>query len=392
MSNTFNFKNICVLGAGISGQSTLNALRKLGKKATLFSDGLDSSDALKIPFDNQFDLLIKSPGIPNEHSYIQKALSLEIPVWTEIELGYVFAKAPIIAITGTNGKTTTTLMAQYLLEKMGKSVFCGGNIGKPFCEHILEDKNYDCYLLELSSFQLEHINEFRADYAALLNISSSHEERYKSFSEYKKAKLNIFKNSNENDLKLEDSQVNLDDLGSFDFSSFKLKGEFQKHNIWFAKTLVEAFSNEKAPVQDLINDFKGAPFRLEYQGIYKNLSIYNDSKSTNWQATFSALNAFEGKVHLVLGGKKRSEVKLDKSLKEAIDQRTKSIFLIGETANELKEIFSKAIIVENLEQLKVYIAKNKISGELLFSPAFPSFDQFKDYIERGEAFKELFSS
>ncbi|MCY4644838.1 MAG: UDP-N-acetylmuramoyl-L-alanine--D-glutamate ligase [Bacteriovoracales bacterium] len=432
-------KSVAVMGAGICGISMVKALKGLGVDTVLYSDGPPESWAsyraarsllprqkLKDGRREHLagkDLLCKSPGVPGHHPLVKEAQEKNIPIWTDANLAYHFCEAPIMAVTGTNGKTTTVLMLQKLLQREGFEVFCGGNIGRPCADSILGA--FDIYLFELSSFQLEYCPHFRADYSAITNISPNHEERYETFSLYKKAKYNLFQNRRDEDFHLIPEKLKLEDdppfpvraytpkevedfKACYDWTRFQLQGPFNQENLFTAHTLAEAFLKNSSPkasshlktkTQDLIDTFSPPPHRLEPLGRWRGLNLYNDSKSTNGLSTLKALESFSdsGPIYLIFGGQMRRKYQhygphLQKLHLQKLKSKCKKIFLIGESAGLLhSKLGGVSLLLDTLENVKEYLEKNDLSGTLLFSPGLPSFDRYADYKERGNHFKEIFS-
>ena len=350
----------------------------------------------------EMDQIILSPGIPREHKSLVQAITAGVPVISEIEFAYINSDIPVIAITGTNGKTTTATMVAQVLERAGLKVFLGGNIGRPYCE--IFDDFYDYAVIEVSSFQLESIETFRPKIAMILNITPNHTERYETFEEYAQAKYNIFKNMRVDDHALID--VDLDTasitaqlhyikaLEEFDFSKSHLVGSHNKENFYCAWKVLELLKvdNAQSVMQEFINHFPGVKYRLQYVGNYQGLKIYNDAKSTNNAATESAVRAFQDEncnLYLILGGKLRSD-KVD--IVESIrGLKIQEIFVMGEARTLLQKNLEYEFKVQSFEGLAdifEMLAVKKLQGNLLFSPAFPSFDQYKDYEHRGEDFTQ----
>ena len=399
-----NISNIIVFGAGLSG---FNALKKAGLRPLMvnreFIKSLNTDEqVLEVNIEEEFskaELIILSPGIPREHSLLKGHLGKVI---SEIELGFqlIDSKAPIVAITGSNGKTTVTTMVSEFLKSKGKSVFCGGNIGRPFCDLFLEGQNPDVIVLELSSFQLESINEFKPDVAAILNIVPTHMERYQSFDDYKKAKHELVKNLKdpskvylgEGTLKEFKSGISLDEI-DFDFSKGKVRGEHNQLNFKVAYALCEKVLSDLSinEFQRFVESFSGVKHRLEYLGEKEGVKVYNDSKSTNITATITAIKSFNEPVSLVLGGKVRNEN--DRFLKDLLPfkDQVKEIFLIGEAQDKLLKELSPDFAVIRIE-LKNIFKQNFQTNTLVFSPAHPSFDQFKNFEQRGEFLRNIFDS
>lgn len=349
------------------------------------------------------DQIILSPGIAITNKTLQKALDNNIEIISEIELAFQYSNVPVIAITGTNGKTTTATMVAEVLKMSGKKVFLGGNIGIPYCE-IFNDP-YDLAVIEVSSFQLENIKTFKPHIAMLLNISENHAERYESIESYTKAKYELFKNMKKEDFVLlgedlskESIKANVSkirDLSSFDFGKSKLVGNHNKKNFFCAWKVLEILKipNRTQLMQDFINEFKGVNYRLQFIDQVGDTKFYNDAKSTNNNATVSAVKAFQESdedLYLILGGKLRSD-KVD-ILSSLIGLKIKEIFTIGEAAQKLQDNLSthyKTLTFENLEELFKVFEIKKVKGVVLFSPAFPSFDQYDNYEKRGEHFNEM---
>jgi UDP-N-acetylmuramoylalanine--D-glutamate ligase len=436
-------KKIVVFGLGVSGMGALRFLK--GKEATLwainqgepsswgdFSEvssivssknclGEDSSSAKKICF--EADLIILSPGIPRDHEVLKDC---KAPIWSEIELASHFSKAPIIAVTGTNGKTTTISFLDHLLKSLGKRVFTGGNIGVAFCDHIRSGEVVDYILLELSSFQLESTFDFKPDVGVLLNVFPNHGERYEKNEDYAKAKFNINKMMGPGETLIFDSgneviskwgnqftgkkiaietdkptQIEKQVRSLFNLDQFKLPGMHNKINLDFCLKILNSLNlleDHKETIQKGIDSFKGVAHRIEYVPCSLGFEVYNDAKSTNWDATMTALSSmddFDKDLILILGGKLRGHndeppLKAESFFKNKV----KKVLLIGESADFLEKKLSDWVPCLNIGTLDKAAAllKNEIfSGIVLLSPAFPSFDQYKSYVERGNSFKKLFN-
>lgn len=366
------------------------------------------------------DLIILSPGIPRTHEALRMAQNKNVPIISEIELAYWFTKdVPLIAITGTNGKTTTTTMIEQSLKLVGKRVFCGGNIGIPYCDmawRMLNGEKFDAAVIEVSSFQLESIQKFHPHIAFILNLTPNHSERYEGLDDYGRAKLRIAMNMNANDYlivgeeagiinewvksspsqKLSFSKANLPStfLKQFAFEKGVLVGTHNRANYYCAWLVHEILQTENRQniFQAFINQFVGVEHRLEYVGNFSGLKIYNDAKSTNSEATRTALSAFEGNepLYLVIGGKLRNVS--DRFLPDiaVYKERVTKIFTLGETTERLYEELRGTFQVErayDLDKLIAKIGEEKLKGDLVFSPGHPSFDQFTSYVHRGESFK-----
>lgn len=373
----------------------------------------------EMDFVNHFpkmDEIVISPGIPVTHQALAKAVEKGTPIISEIEYAYRETKdIPVIAITGTNGKTTTTTMIAEALKKAGKKVFCGGNIGVPYCDLAISEEKVDYAVIEVSSFQLETIKEFHPKIGLILNVFPNHSERYDAVHDYATAKFNMLKNMTGDDhLILGTENPYLDDIknhpaqrtyftkgslpsefkNQFDFSQARARGEHNEANFFAAYEVLRLLNipNLLTLFQEFINEFPGVAHRLEYVLTKDGLTLYNDAKSTNSLATTTAIAAFKDStepLYLILGGKVRNES--DKLLPDLLPfkGKIKKIYTIGDVTERLYEELGKDFEVEKAGDLKTVFAKTQgLKGNLVFSPAFPSFDQFKNYVDRGERFKQ----
>jgi UDP-N-acetylmuramoylalanine--D-glutamate ligase len=371
------------------------------------------------------DYVIPSPGVPQVNTLLQRAAARGIPVIGEIELAYRFFNAPLVAITGTNGKSTTTTLVGEMIKASGQKVFLGGNLGAPFVGALAQ--NWDWGVLEISSFQLEWIAEFRPRIAVLLNVTEDHLDRYASFADYRAAKERIFKAQTGDDVAI----INRDDplvwemrdrIGaraiSFGFSETpegafaagggivwraganeerfslhraKLQGVHNLENMMAAVAAAKCAGVDTVTIQQTLENFAGLEHRLEFVREKGAVRYYNDSKGTNVGAVVKSLASFTDPVILLAGG-------VDKGgdyapLKEGIKQKVRRLVLFGEA----KEIIARAlgmltetVIVDDLHAAVRDAASHARAGEVvLLSPACSSFDQFRNYAERGKVFKSL---
>lgn len=423
-----------IYGLGRSGQSALKLALKMdyicwvvnkGKVSSWqrpwFGDHLYSEDqAIEENIFSQVDVIVISPGIDLRQEYLQKAFRTGVVIMSEIEFAYQHLgelDAPIVGITGTNGKTTTTSMLGELIKLSGKSAFVGGNIGIPFCDYILANTKVDFIILELSSFQLEAVDKFHVNVALILNIFQNHGERYNDIFSYAQAKLNIVNNMDSEDflIYLDDvcktialpkdlncnkisfctnSVTNSSLITDLDMKKFKLVGMHNILNLYCCLQVAKILDIKQCFYQEIVDTFYGVEFRLQFVPFTGKYQIYNDAKSTNWSATLSALSAFKGsdkRISVIIGGQFRGH---GDSIKEYVEEfKDYHIYLIGETTDLLaKELdgvvsYQKAYTIEKVKQ---FADKNSDFEILLFSPAFPSFDQFENYVARGTAFTSLF--
>lgn len=437
-------KNCLVIGAGKSGIAAARLLARNGAKVVVNDkaelDHLEFHEAENITlrggghnddiFKNQ-DLIVLSPGVPANVKPLSDLLAqAEVEgaeIISEIELASRYVKAPIIAIGGTNGKSTTTTLLANMLELGGKKVFSGGNLGTPFCQHVLNGEEADIIALEVSSFQLEGIKTFRPFISILLNITSDHLDRYKSMEEYIDAKNKIFMNQCSGDYAVvndEDERVkqltseitariipfgvNKQHKGGVYMSNNCLTSEMEGHKVMLDGELLKnmgrhnlenvmaavaaAILCDVSPqsISQAIEGFVGLPHRMEYVADVCGISFYDDSKATNVGALLRSLETVEQKVILIAGGKDKGG-SYD-CLKGIIRDKVNGLVLIGEAARGMREALGsklKTFMADNMEEAVEHAWHLASEGDMiLLSPACSSFDMFSNYSERGDAFKE----
>ena len=434
-------QSIAVIGMGKSGVSSVKLLSQLGANVLAINSGnvdswsskllgikrvslasqedKDLSDKLKTT-----SLIVLSPGISREVEILKGALSSKISVISEIELAYRALKndmSKIISITGTNGKTTTVTLVDLIARGAGVSTFLGGNIGTPFAEYafdVLSKKRAkaDLIILELSSFQLESMETFKSDVAAILNVTPSHGERYDRVIDYARAKFNIADR-----LKGEDKLL-VGDLGQFEselrtncfiekvedpksageisvnlMDNYNLIGIHNLSNLHFAVKLLAEVGVKWIEGLHALNNFNGVKYRLQKRDSRKGLLVYNDAKSTNWEATFTALKAFSFshpnvEIDLILGGQLRGGGDAMKEKAIFIKSLVSKVYFFGESGKILYAEVGDKINSEyfsTLAEVIKSIGLDKRNRGILFSPAFPSFDQYDNYLKRGEEFDKL---
>lgn len=367
---------------------------------------------------HKMDEIVLSPGIPTTHPALKQAVAKGVKIVSEIEYAYrECSSVPVIAITGTNGKTTTTTMIAEALKKAGKKVFCGGNIGIPYCELPLSGEKVDYAIIEVSSFQLETIHTFHPKIGLILNIFPNHSERYDEVKDYAMAKFRLLNNMTGADhLILGTENPYLDEikehpvqksyfekgrlpesfLAKFSFAKARVKGEHNEANFYAAYKVLELLSIPELDrlFQEFINEFAGVAHRLEFVLEHAGVTLYNDAKSTNSLATTTAIKAFKDDpkpLYLILGGKLRNES--DKLLPDLLPFKAQiaRVFTIGDVTERLFQELGSDFKVTKAQDLKTVfemVKQEKLQGNLVFSPAFPSFDQFKNYVDRGEKFKQ----
>ncbi|MBT8220369.1 MAG: UDP-N-acetylmuramoyl-L-alanine--D-glutamate ligase [Bacteroidia bacterium] len=425
---------VAVIGAGESGVGAAILAKEKGWKVWVSDYGRIKDryqqDLLKyeIPFEEEghnekkileADLVIKSPGVSPKTKIIKAIREKGIPVVSEIEFGYRYTDAKIIGITGSNGKTTTTLLTYHLLKAAGLNVGLGGNIGDSFAKSVAL-KRHDYYVLEISSFQLEDIQDFRCDIAMLLNITPDHLDRYDyDVMEYARTKLRITNIQAEDDLFIfngldpickemikdetfqqrmmpvlepiiHDTSLHLGGNTAFDLMNFKLKGRHNIMNLSFALLAALDLGIDSEALQNAIPTFENAPHRMEVVSELKGVTYINDSKATNVDAVFYALNAMEDPTLWIVGG-------VDKGndyepLMDLIKSKVKVIICLGIDNRKLYVAFEHLGIpmydVKDIDKA-VAIAQEMATEEdiVLLSPACASFDLFDNYEHRGDLFR-----
>ncbi len=371
------------------------------------------------------ELLVASPGVPPENPLLREAARRGIGIWSEIELASRFLRAPLVAITGTNGKSTTTALVGELLRAHGLRVFVGGNIGAPLIGFVRE--SWDWGVVEVSSFQLEWIERFRPRIAVLLNLTEDHLDRYADFASYCAAKERVFQAQDAEDMAV----LNRDDelvwpmrkrirakstsFGweevcqgifatsdeiiwrgenseeHFPLSRIKIRGVHNMENLMAAVAVAELIGIPGETIQKEIEAFPGLEHRLEFVREVRGVRFYNDSKGTNVGAVVKSLASFSGPVVLLAGGvDKRGSYRI---LEDAVKRKVRKLVLFGEA----KEIIRRALghlteteVVESLESAVQAAYRSARPGDIvLLSPACSSFDMFQNYAERGKAFKAL---
>jgi UDP-N-acetylmuramoylalanine--D-glutamate ligase len=379
----------------------------------------------KFPTFLSADLIILSPGIPDSIPALVEARQKNIPILSEIELAFHFLKGTIIGITGTNGKSTTTELTGKMLEEGGKKTFVCGNIGKPLIEFCKGSRPDHFYVVELSSFQLETIIEFRPHIAALLNLAEDHLDRYPSVEPYFQAKFRIFENQKESDFAV----VNYDDpyirshsdairanrfwfsrkevppsgiysqeglirviagASIVNFNLGKLKGVHNLENTLCAASIALLCGVTNKAMQRAIENFTGLHHRMEWIGEKQGVNYYDDSKATNVDAVVKSLESFPGNVLLIMGGKdKGCDYRV---LSDLVKSNVKHLLLIGEAKDRIAAELGtarKPHFYATLEEAVVSASKLANPGDVvLLSPACSSFDMFENYEHRGKVFRD----
>jgi len=409
---------ILVAGLGITGQSVIQYLQHEDKPCIGFDTRQGFSvvklqkEYPKVKFytenlpENviaQITQIILSPGISTKEAWLTKFLGISII--GDIELFAQNAKQPIVSITGSNGKSTVTSLVAQVLTEAGYLVGMGGNIGVPALNLLVDDNNYDIFVLELSSFQLETTNSLHSKSATILNICEDHMDRYNSLEDYKQAKMRIFQQAELIVLPEFDKDNYTQKAGTYfggeglflagkeimPVTEMALQGEHHLLNAQATVALTSVFNILATSYKKVFKKFKGLEHRTQVVAFKNGVKWINDSKGTNVGATLAAIKSLASKdanIILIAGGVgKESDFS---PLKSVVNKHCKYSFLFGRDASLIQqEISGKNTIVTTLSEA-VNLAKNmaKEGDTVLFSPACASFDQFKNYIERGEAFKK----
>jgi UDP-N-acetylmuramoylalanine--D-glutamate ligase len=432
-------KRIVVLGAGISGVGAAVLAKKKGFEVFVSDKGKITEDNKKVLLNNEIDWeennhtfdkilnadeVIKSPGIPDSIELIQNLKNAKIPLISEVEFAFRYTKAKIAAITGSNGKTTTTLLLGHVLKNAGYDVLVAGNVGVGFALSIAE-RDYDYIVLELSSFQLDGIKNFRSDVAILLNITPDHLDRYDyRLENYSASKFKITENQQEQDFlvynaddeivkeiktkakKLPISLKNEQKEGGFlnkneliiklnnntmTMQELALQGKHNIFNSMAAAMAARVFEVKDSVIRQSMIDFQNVEHRLEYVLTVHGIDFINDSKATNVNACWFALESMTKGVVWIVGGVDKGNDYSE--LAEMVDEKVKAIICLGENNQNIIDAFKDKVdtIVQASTMSEAvnqsYSLANK--GEtVLLSPACASFDLFANYEDRGVQFKK----
>jgi UDP-N-acetylmuramoylalanine--D-glutamate ligase len=411
-------KRVTVFGLARSGQAAARLLSRLGSQVRISEQApsekipaefLTWAKGQEIPiefgghtpsFATGSDLFVISPGMRVDALPLQWAREWGIPVWSEIELASCFCPCPIVAVTGSNGKTTTTTLIAEILKAAGRRVWLCGNVGYPFADSVLEMTALDIVALEVSSFQLETIDSFCPHVAVWTNFSQNHLDRHRDLEEYFSAKSRIFKNQQQQDfavLNARDERVRalVPNLRArvilFDEPGQAQEEGFKNPNYLAAVRVAQIFAVSKEVYQKVLHDFRGVEHRTERVRRLDGVDYINDSKATTVESGRWALQNTDQPVIMICGGRDKN---LDYTvLRDLVRQRVKKMILIGEARPILKRVFADIVPVLEADDLEraVHLARQQAQpgDAVLLSPMCASFDMFKNYEERGRAFKEI---
>lgn len=438
-------KRVVILGGGESGAGSA-VLAKVKDFDVFLSDNNPIKDEYKellsryeISFEENghsidailnADIVIKSPGIPDTIALIKEIKGKNIPVISEIEFAGRFTNAKTVCITGSNGKTTTTLLTYHILKSAGLNVGLAGNVGKSFALQVAEE-NFDIYVLELSSFQLDGMYDFKADVAILMNITPDHLDRYDyNFQNYIDSKFRIIQNQTEKDyfVYCMDDEVIMKEIKNYNIKSkmlpftlqntpsegayiennnliitlinkqitmtiydLALEGKHNTYNSMAAGIAANIFNLRKDKIRDSLADFQGVEHRLEHVVRVHGIDFINDSKATNVNSTWYALETIDKPIIWIAGGvDKGNDYEI---LKDIAKEKVKLLICLGKDNDKLKEAFTGVVptVLETTsigEAVRTAYYLSKKDYKVLLSPACASFDLFENYEDRGRKFKQ----
>ena len=439
-------KKVLVLGLAKSGLAATRLLIKLGAQVTvneskeasqikeydeLVSMGVEmvtggQPDEL---FERDFDFVVKNPGIKYTMPFILRLQERKIPIYTEIELAYQVSKPQhYIAITGTNGKTTTTTLTYEMVKSVHPNTYVAGNIGIPLCEVVLNanllenEGNY--IILEMSNFQLLNIEKFKPEIATVINLTPDHLDYMRNVDEYYASKMRIYENQDQDDYfilnkddevlkeytsrypipssvipfsmeKEEMVQINGDYI-EYDhqrvlaLKDIHLVGKHNVQNVMIALTICKLLGINNEKIVESIQNFKGVEHRVEYVETIDGVRYYNDSKATNTDATIIAIKAFEDPLILLLGGHDKG---LDLTELKHYTDPLKKIICFGEAGVRFSKELDNTVLVEHMKDAVVKAHEIASKGDVvLLSPSTSSYDEFTGYEQRGRVFKEIVHS
>ncbi|ARA93733.1 MAG: UDP-N-acetylmuramoyl-L-alanine--D-glutamate ligase [Bacteroidetes bacterium] len=425
-------------GAGARVFLTDHGTPTQGLEAALEAAGVRYEFGGHTPRALDADVMVISPGVPSTINLVQQARRSGLPVYSEIEVASWFCRAPIVAITGTNGKTTTTSLTGYILRRAGRRTLVAGNIGYPFSDYVLDAGEADVVVLEVSSFQLDHIATFRPRVSVLLNITPDHLDRYNyDFNAYAQSKFRIFENQHGDDVLvynrddhliheyvswvaprrgLRTLSFSLDETpGSSAFvrgghlvlrvhqqeevlmqaNQLALRGRHNLYNSLAAAVAARVMEVRSDVIRESLASFEGVPHRLELIRELDGVRYINDSKATNVNALWYALESFTEPVVLIAGGRDKGNDYA--AVRPLVQQKARAVIAIGESADKvLRDLGTAAphsVHAASLEEALRYARLFAEPGDVvLLSPACASFDMFENYEDRGDTFRRLVNS
>ncbi len=438
-------KSIGIIGAARSGVSAALLLKRYNanvfvsesRDAELVLESIQLLEANGIEYetggntDRVFrnrDYIVVSPGVPATAPIIRQIEERGIPIISEIELGFWMCDGQIVAITGSNGKTTTTTLTGEIFKHSGKTAFVAGNIGSPFCDICTQVPKDGWAVLEISSFQLERCFEFRPDIAVVLNLTPDHLDRYKDFASYAEMKMRISENQDKNDALIvnhddaylmslsaatqskkyyfslsdrvspgayvDQERLWLDSNGNarklMDVANISLPGPHNLANCAAAAVTAVVAGVDEDAIRDVLSSFEGVKHRLEDCGEIGKVKFVNDSKATNVDSVWYALQSVQGKLVIIMGGR-------DKGgdftrLRGLVSEHVAAVVLIGEASDKIEKAFEELVPMHRVgnmnEAVRLAHSMAMPGNTVLLSPGCASFDMYRDYEHRGRAFKE----
>ena len=448
-SETYAGKSVLVVGLARSGLAAARFLARAGARVT--ATDLRSADELPTEvrelqalgirlvlgghppgLASRTDLVVTSPGVPPSSVPLDEAVRRGVPVWGELELAYREIRDPeafVIAITGTKGKSTTSTLVFEILKRAGRKVALGGNIGRPLLDVVAGAATGTTFVVEVSSFQLETVDAFRAQGAVLLNVAPDHLDRYPSYEAYVRAKERLFARQDDRDwavvyganpltvnmasraksrkvffsmdclpgstaqlytdgpwiVKHDDGRT----TGLVSIEAIPLRGRHNVENTMAAVAVADLMGVEPEVIREAVAAFSGISHALEKVAELRGVSFYNDSKATNVAAASAALSSFEQGVILILGGRSKGDT--FEALRDEVSRKVKQIIALGESRDRVYEVFAGVVPVTRCtslrEAVEVAFAEARPGDTVLLSPACASFDMFRDYADRGEQFR-----
>jgi len=424
-----------VLGLGISGMEAANLLKDKGADVTVRDNASDAkvsqrAEALRargvtvelgadVQTTTRFDFCVLSPGINPNAPIVKSLQQAGLPMFGELEVAYRFCECAIVAITGTNGKTTTTELVEAVLKAGGKRTMACGNIGTAFSVAVRESVNLDVMALEVSSFQLEHIVDFRPRISVHLNLTPDHLDRYKTMEEYETAKWQIFRNQTADDYAIVNANLRLPEMAAkkitinanglaadyqlidgwlmargeqvLEQAKTNLIGQHNAENMLAALAVADLYDLPRESTIAALSNYKALPHRCENVGMIDGVKFLNDSKATNIDALEKALIAMQTPAVLIAGGKDKG---LDfTGMRALLREKVKAVVLIGQMTEKLFEAWNSAVPCVKAGSLADAVTEAqklaKAGDTVLFSPGCSSYDMFKSFEDRGDQFRAL---
>ena len=442
-------QRILVIGLGKTGTATARFLSRQGADVVVTDDKTPSElqealeqlqrEGVNFRFHpcvpdilSEVEMVIPSPGVSPFNRMLLEAVQKKKPILSELELACRFLKRPMIAITGTNGKTTTTTLIGEILAKSGISVFVGGNIGTPLIGYVDGPQQDDYVVVEVSSFQLQWIHDFRPDVAILLNVTRDHVDYHGTFADYRRAKERIFENQTGQHLAIlnadEDNAGTLShrlaakiahfsssrrlphgifldggqmiyrplagETESYPMDMVKIPGVHNIENVMAAVMATRWAGCRREAIIGAVGHFRGVAHRIEYAGEKDGVAFYDDSKATNVGAVLRALETFSQPVVLLMGGRdKQGDFEM---LSAMVEKRVKTLVLFGEARERIAALLGGVVKTKQAATLREAMPlawRSATAGDVvLLAPGCASFDEFKDYKERGDVFKQWIGS